>query len=116
MTSSTYPRTHLRISLTREIAFGPGKAALLEAIGELGSIAAAGRKLNMSYKRAWTLVEAMNRDFAEDLVSANRGGREFGGASLTESGRTVLSLYRDMSEKTDSVIHAQLAQLRGLIN
>ncbi len=72
------------------IAFGPGKADLLEAIGAHGSISAAGRALGMSYRRTWLLVDEMNRCWAERLVATD--GRR--GAGLTDYGRTILSAYR----------------------
>ena len=70
--------TRLRIVLEPDIAIGPGKADILEGIRETGSIAAAGRRLGMSYKRAWLLVETMNACFKSPLVEASRGGRPTG--------------------------------------
>jgi molybdate transport system regulatory protein len=82
-----------------EIAMGPGKAALLEAIAEHGSISAAGRALGMSYRRAWLLVDVMNRCWAEPLVSTAAGGSHGGGARVTEAGRAVLAAYRALEVK-----------------
>jgi molybdate transport system regulatory protein len=73
--------------------FGPGKAALLRAIGETGSISGAARSLGMSYARAWTLTENMNGLFGKPLVDTWSGGDRRGGASLTDSGAKVLELY-----------------------
>jgi molybdate transport system regulatory protein len=81
-----------RISRGGEIALGPGKVDLLEAIGQAGSISGAARDLGMSYRRAWLLVETMNRCFRRPLVATSRFRR--GGASLTGEGRRVLALYR----------------------
>jgi molybdate transport system regulatory protein len=88
----------LKIQLLRgdEIAFGPGKADLLEAIEKTGSIAAAARDMGMSYRRAWLLVEVMNRSFRKPLVEAGRGGSERGGTSLTGLGRSMLAHYRSL--------------------
>ena len=72
--------------LRRGVAFGPGKAELLERIRDTGSIAAAGRQMKMSYTRAWGLVEEMNRHFASPLVASAKGGAERGGAQLTDLG------------------------------
>ena len=69
------PVFRLRILLGRDIAIGPGKADLLEGIRDTGSIAAAGRRLGMSYKRAWLLVETMNRCFSRPMVEALKGGK-----------------------------------------
>ena len=73
---------------------GPGRADLLELVGTLGSIAAAGRAMGMSYKRAWDLMEAMQDAFGTRLVDAARGGEGGGGATLTADGAQVLALYR----------------------
>ncbi|MBT8411596.1 MAG: LysR family transcriptional regulator [Octadecabacter sp.] len=73
--------------------FGPGKAELLGHVKTTGSIAAAGRAMGMSYKRAWTLIETLNGMFAAPLVESNRGGPRGGGAVLTETGQAVLAAY-----------------------
>src|SRR3546814_19813431 len=87
----------LRIVLEPAVAIGPGKADLLQGIKETGSIAAAGRRMGMSYKRAWYLVETMNRCFRSPVVEAAKGGRYGGGAVLTALGEEVLARYRRMA-------------------
>ncbi len=77
-----------------ELAMGPGKADLLEAIRAQGSISAAGRTLGMSYRRTWLLVDTMNRCWAQPLVEATAGGGQAKGARLTDAGREVLAAYR----------------------
>lgn len=84
-----------------EIAMGPGKADLLEAIAEHGSISAAGRALEMSYRRAWLLVDAMNRCFHSPLVETHPGGGRAAGAKLTAAGETALAAYRALSEQVE---------------
>ena len=79
---------------------GPGKADLLEQIGESGSIAEAAAELGMSYMRAWTLIKTMERCFREPLVKVSRGGAAHGGAQLTTNGRKVLALYREMEKRS----------------
>ena len=105
----------LRIVLEPDIAIGPGKADILEAIKETGSIAAAGRSMGMSYKRAWYLVETMNRCFKSPLVEASKGGRAGGGARLTELGHEVLARYRRMERLTAQVIEPEMAALRSVV-
>jgi molybdate transport system regulatory protein len=82
-----------------EIAMGPGKADLLEAIIREGSISAAGRSLGMSYRRTWLLVDTMNHSWAGPLVETATGGAKGGGACVTPLGQEILSLYREL-EKT----------------
>lgn len=94
-----FPRLRLRVDLAPGVSFGPGKAALLQGIADTGSIAAAGRRLNMSYKRAWQLTETLNTDFGAPLVHAVRGGSHGGGAGLTPLGTRVLDAWRAL-EKT----------------
>ncbi len=77
-----------------EIAMGPGKATLLDAIAREGSITAAGKAMGMSYRRAWLLVDAMNRCWSEPLVETAAGGANGGGTRLTSAGRAVLAEYR----------------------
>jgi len=81
-----------------EIAMGPGKADLLEAIDALGSISAAGRSMGMSYRRTWLLVDVMNRCWRERLVETVAGGGKERGARLTSAGRQILSDYRAMEK------------------
>ena len=87
-------RFRLRIGADRELALGPGKVALLEAIRETGSISAAGRKLGMSYRRAWLLVDALNRAFRQPVITTATGGREGGGTALTATGLEIIRRYR----------------------
>ena len=84
-----------------EIAMGPGKADLLEAIAREGSISAAGRALGMSYRRAWLLVDAMNRCFKEPLVETHPGGGKSAGARLTAAGEEALAAYRALSAQVE---------------
>ena len=105
----------LRIVMRPEVAIGPGKADLLEGIRETGSIAAAGRRLRMSYKRAWMLVESMNRCFREPVVETSRGGSGRGGATLTPTGERVLASYRRMEALTEEAIAPEMAELRRLL-
>ena len=94
---------------------GPGKADLLERIGETGSIAGAGRAMGMSYQRAWMLVETMNTIFAEPLVESSRGGSAGGGAELTQAGRKVLSLYRALEQRTLEAGNAEVEAICALL-
>jgi molybdate transport system regulatory protein len=83
------------------IAMGPGKADLLEAIVREGSISAAGRALGMSYRRAWLLVDTMNRCFVKPLVEAHPGGGKSAGAKLTAEGEAALAAYRALSAQVE---------------
>ncbi len=103
---------HLRFTLRRGVAFGPGKAQLLEGIRDTGSIAAAGRRMRMSYSRAWGLVEQMNGEFRAPLVLSAKGGAQHGGAVLTPLGRSVLACYRRMETVAARAVAADLAALR----
>jgi molybdate transport system regulatory protein len=106
------PTAHIRFTLRKGVAFGPGKAELLEGIRDTGSIAAAGRRMRMSYSRAWGLVEEMNSDFRGPLVLSAKGGAARGGAVLTPLGHDVLSRYRRMESAAAHAVAADLAALR----
>ena len=86
----------LRLHAGDDIAIGPGKADLLDAIARTGSIAAAARAMGLSYRRAWVMTETMNRSFATPLVAASKGGGGGGGTVLTPEGAAVLAGYRAM--------------------
>ena len=104
------PPPRLRVLRGSEIAIGPGKADLLEAIGRTGSIAAAGRTLRMSYRRAWLLVDTMNRCFRGPLVEAAKGGAQGGGAHVTPLGREVLAAYRALAAQAAAAFGGLLAE------
>jgi len=106
--------THLRVTLSEDAYLGPGRADLLEFIAQAGSISAAGKRMGMSYKRAWDLVKAMNAGFGP-LVETSRGGSEQGGARLTPAGQQVLGHYRAMQDKTRAAIAADVEALRALL-
>ena len=108
------PNIQLRITLSPETRLGPGKAALLQAIDETGSIAAAGRQMEMSYKRAWYLIKTMNAYFREPVVISVKGGSSRGGAQLTATGRAVLESYRSMETKAERATARDLAKLAAL--
>ena len=90
-------RLTIRFDFDADRRLGPGKVALLEAIQRTGSISAAGRAHEMSYRRAWLLVEDLNKLFGEALVTARPGGAKGGGAALTPTGEKVVALYRTRS-------------------
>jgi len=95
--------------------FGPGKADLLEHIRDTGSISAAGRRMGMSYKRAWSLVEEMNAAFAAPLVTAARGGPGGGGAQLTPEGDRALRLYRTILARAEAAAATEIAALQSML-
>ena len=101
----------LRLRLASGIELGPGKADLLEGILDTGSISAAGRRMRMSYKRAWQLVDELNRLFDAPLVEAAKGGAGGGGAALTKRGEDVLLRYRRMHADCCKAVSRDLAYL-----
>ena len=105
--------TRLTIRLDFELGrrLGAGKVALLEAIEKTGSISAAGRAHQMSYRRAWLLVDELNQLFATPVVAAHHGGAKGGGASLTDEGRRVVALYRDAEAKMRSAAQGEIDEL-----
>jgi molybdate transport system regulatory protein len=111
---SRRPAIRVRIVLQEGVALGPGKADLLGAIAELGSIAAAGRSMGMSYQRAWSLVDELNRYFREPVVEVSRGGAGRGGARLTTVGREVLATYRTIEQKSAKHCAPEVERLRRL--
>lgn len=106
------PRLHLKIALNDEVLLGPGKADLLALIVETGSISAAAKAMSMSYRRAWLLVDELNRSFKSPLVSTAKGGRGGGGnATLTPLGVAVMKRYGTIMAKTEKAIAGDLKAL-----
>ena len=113
MTDHLQPR--LRVLLAEAIAIGPGKAELLRHIREEGSISAAARAMNMSYRRAWLLVDTMNHCFLAPVVSTATGGSHGGGAHLTEMGEEILTRYEAMEAKANLTLAPDIAAFRKLM-
>ncbi|MFG1344176.1 LysR family transcriptional regulator [Xanthobacter autotrophicus DSM 431] len=103
----------VRIDLGSGNRIGPGKIELLEKIDASGSISAAGRAMNMSYRRAWELVEEMNALFTAPLVSPRTGGRQGGGTELTALGRSVVANYRTVEQAARDAARAQISELEA---
>ncbi|MBX5158177.1 MULTISPECIES: winged helix-turn-helix domain-containing protein [unclassified Rhizobium] len=106
----------LRISFPDEDRLGHGKMELLEHIRQTGSISAAGRAMDMSYRRAWLLVSEMNRMFCEQVVEPQRGGQKGGGAALTPFGEELLERFRRMEKTMRTSLAGDLAWLEAKRN
>jgi molybdate transport system regulatory protein len=108
-------KPQIRIMFRKAIAMGPGKADLLRAIHETGSISAAARSLGMSYRRAWLLVDTMNQCFKTPVVDTLTGGQKGGGARVTEIGHEVLNRYLEMEAKAAASVKKDLAEFIRLM-
>jgi len=106
---------HLRVVKGNTRAIGPGKIALLEAIRDTGSISAAARKLRMSYRRAWVLVDDLNRRLSKAVVAAAPGGKSGGGATLSPTGHKLVALYREIERKAQRHTSAPTRTLLKLL-
>jgi molybdate transport system regulatory protein len=104
-------RLTLRIDFEASRALGPGKIRLLEMVGETGSISAAGRALEMSYRRAWQLVNSLNQMFRQPVVETRGGGSGGGGATLTPFGTALVMEYRTMEKEARAALSKRLARL-----
>jgi len=105
-------RLTVRIDFGAQHALGPGKIRLLEAIGRTSSIAQAGRSLGMSYRRAWLLVDDLNRSFRKPVVSKKSGGTRGGGAILTSFGRSLIGHYRAVESNATASAKRPLRELQ----
>ena len=105
----------LRVLRSRKPAIGPGKAELIERIAQTGSISAAARAMGMSYRRAWQLVEGLNRACREPVVLTAIGGKRGGGAAVTPFGLRLVRLFRDMENKASTSIAADLKRFESYL-
>jgi molybdate transport system regulatory protein len=108
-------RPRIRLLIGAAVALGPGKVALLEAIGRTGSISAASREMGMSYRRAWSLVDRMNADFTGPLVEKVAGGKGGGGARLSDLGQDVLARYHAIEDKAAESVKADMEAFAPLL-
>jgi molybdate transport system regulatory protein len=108
-------RLVFQLHFDAENRLGPGKIELLEKIEDTGSISAAGRAMNMSYRRAWLLVDALNRTFHAPVVATRLGGTSVGRATLTPLGREVVRLYREIGQTAWNAASGRVARLEELI-
>jgi molybdate transport system regulatory protein len=111
--SGSLPSLSVRIDLDTEGRIGPGKIQLLESIQQFGSISAAGRAMDMSYKRAWDLVDEINRICRQAAVERQTGGKNGGGAVLTPFGISLVARYRKIERDAASAVRKELAALRS---
>jgi molybdate transport system regulatory protein len=102
----------IRVDLSPTLAIGPGKIRLLEAIEETGSISAAGRAMDMSYRRAWLLLDELNHTFHEPVATTSQGGRSGGGTHLTPFGKRLVHGYRKMETDANKAVAAYLSMIR----
>jgi molybdate transport system regulatory protein len=103
-----------RIYIEDAITFGPGKIDLLRKVGEVRSIAAAARSLGLPYKRAWLLIESLNRGFVRPVVETAAGGKGGGGALLTPLGQQLIACYDALEAKLNDGACEELQTLRNL--
>jgi molybdate transport system regulatory protein len=108
-------RFRFRITAGDVIAVGPGKIALLEAIAETGSITSAAKSLDMSYRRAWLLMDQLNRSLREPAADSAKGGQHGGGSELTESGRQLIQLYRRIERTAGKACERDIKVLFGML-
>ena len=109
------PAIRPRVHLTPDVLLGPGKIDLLRQVDEKRSISAAARAMGMSYKRAWQLVDVLNRDFDAPVVTTATGGRGGGGAELTDLGRAIVGRYTALEERLNAAASTEVAALRRLL-
>jgi molybdate transport system regulatory protein len=111
--AKSQPKLIFRIQFEPEGRIGRGKIQLLSHIRETGSISAGGRAMDMSYRRAWLLVDEMNRLFKEPVVESQRGGKQGGGAVLTPFGEALIAHYHAMEEKARAALADDIGWIVG---
>lgn len=108
-------RFRIRITVGDVIAVGPGKIALLEAIDQAGSITGAAKRLDMSYRRAWILLDEMNRSLRHPVVDSAKGGADGGGSALTDAGRQLITLYRHIEQTAAAACRDDIRKLMAML-
>ena len=111
MTVSEKPKAAIKIEFANDLKLGRGKVRLLELVGETGSISAAARKMNMSYRRAWLLMDELNHMFGRDVLETAAGGSGGGGARVTDFGLRVIEVFRALESEADRLVQSRIAEL-----
>ena len=111
MTVPQNPRAAIKVEFPNDLKLGRGKVRLLELVGETGSISAAARKMNMSYRRAWLLMDELNHMFGRDVIETAAGGSGGGGAHVTAFGLRVVQTFRELEIEADSLVQSHMAEL-----
>jgi molybdate transport system regulatory protein len=96
-----------RVDFTPGCSVGPGKIELLESIDQTGSLRQAAQTLGMSYRRAWLLLDALNRSFSEPVAVASVGGQGGGGARLTPFGLDLVKRYRAAARNIEALARTE---------
>ena len=109
-TMKKYPRAAIKVDFGTEVRLGPGKVRLLELIAETGSISAAARQMEMSYRRAWLLIDELNGIFGKPVVETAAGGAGGGGAKITPLGEAVIAAFRAIESEATDLVQAKLAK------
>jgi molybdate transport system regulatory protein len=107
-------RLTVRVDLDEEAAFGPGKARLLETIEETGSIRSAAARMDMSYRRAWLLLQETQQIFGVEVIATATGGKKGGGSRLTENGRRIVDCYRQIESNAARASASEMKVLSEL--
>ncbi len=105
-------RGRIWIEKDGETYLGVGRMVLLARIKDFGSISAAAKSMDMSYKHAWDLVDSMNRHAPEPLVSTSKGGKGGGGALLTEAGERAIGQFAALLERLEAFLTEETARLQ----
>lgn len=108
-------RFRMRVTVGDVIAIGPGKIALLEAVDAAGSITGAAKRLGMSYRRAWLLLDEMNRALHHPVVDSAKGGTDGGGSALTEAGRQLITVYRRIEQTAAAACRDDIRKLLAML-
>jgi molybdate transport system regulatory protein len=104
------PRAVIKFEFGKGLRLGPGKIRLLELVAETGSIAAAAREMKMSYRRAWLLIEELNKIFDQPVLQTAAGGSGGGGAKITQHGKKVIALFRELQIEADALVATKFAK------
>ena len=111
------PKARFRLRVTRgdEVAIGPGKVELLEAVRDHGSITEAAKQIGMSYRRAWLLLDEVNRMLKKPATMSAHGGQSGGGSVLTPEGEEVVRLYREIEAQAEAACAQKIRQLLKMV-
>ena len=110
------PRLKLKLALDdNDTLLGPGKIALLQAIQKEHSLSQAAKSINMSYRRAWLLIQELNESLKDPVLISKSGGRSGGGSELTTTANQIIHVYEQLTREAEEATEATRESITSLL-
>jgi len=107
-------KSRIWIEVDNKVLLGEGRVRLLKAIEETGSLSKAARSIQISYKKAWTMVDSVNKSAKKPVTESSTGGKGGGGATLTEYGKKLIQVFEDINKNCWTHLDSEIKKINKL--